>query len=182
MSCLPCRCRPGAFNLQPHNPAGCSSCFCYGHSKVCVAAAQFREHHILSDFRQGKKWSPQPPPRALLPAQVGWAGLLWGHPVMRGVERRGSLRPQPRRLPQAHTVAMPLCALLHPQHLPAPRLPSSPCLLPQSLVGAGEGWVYGSLWSLRGIFISSSDPLVYPSAGDPGLVPWPPFIEHLLYA
>ncbi|XP_044782389.2 laminin subunit gamma-3 isoform X3 [Bubalus bubalis] len=47
------RCRPGAFNLQPHNPAGCSSCFCYGHSKVCAAAAQFREHHILSDFRQG---------------------------------------------------------------------------------------------------------------------------------
>ncbi|ELR51295.1 Laminin subunit gamma-3, partial [Bos mutus] len=47
------RCRPGAFNLQPHNPAGCSSCFCYGHSKVCVAAAQFREHHILSDFHQG---------------------------------------------------------------------------------------------------------------------------------
>ncbi|XP_044634476.2 laminin subunit gamma-3 [Equus asinus] len=47
------RCRPGTFNLQPHNPAGCSSCFCYGHSKVCAAAAGFREHHILSDFRQG---------------------------------------------------------------------------------------------------------------------------------
>ncbi|XP_062938423.1 laminin subunit gamma-3 [Cynocephalus volans] len=47
------RCRPGMFNLQPHNPAGCSSCFCYGHSKVCVAAAQFQERHILSDFRQG---------------------------------------------------------------------------------------------------------------------------------
>ncbi|XP_031533075.2 laminin subunit gamma-3 isoform X2 [Vicugna pacos] len=47
------RCRPGTFNLQPHNPAGCSSCFCYGHSKVCAAAAQFRAHYILSDFRQG---------------------------------------------------------------------------------------------------------------------------------
>ncbi|KAM6170617.1 laminin subunit gamma-3 isoform 2-T2 [Rhynchocyon petersi] len=47
------RCRPGTFNLQPHNPAGCSSCFCYGHSKVCAAAAGFREHHIVSDFRQG---------------------------------------------------------------------------------------------------------------------------------
>ncbi|XP_019494053.1 PREDICTED: laminin subunit gamma-3 [Hipposideros armiger] len=47
------RCRPGTFNLQPHNPAGCSSCFCHGHSKVCAAAAQFRAHHILSDFRQG---------------------------------------------------------------------------------------------------------------------------------
>ncbi|XP_047624670.1 laminin subunit gamma-3 [Phacochoerus africanus] len=47
------RCRPGTFNLQPHNPAGCSSCFCYGHSKACAAAAQFRTHHILADFRQG---------------------------------------------------------------------------------------------------------------------------------
>nr|KAF6433683.1 laminin subunit gamma 3 [Molossus molossus] len=47
------RCRPGTFNLQPHNPAGCSSCFCYGHSKVCAAAARFRVHHILSDFRRG---------------------------------------------------------------------------------------------------------------------------------
>ncbi|XP_032274800.1 laminin subunit gamma-3 [Phoca vitulina] len=47
------RCRPGTFNLQPHHLAGCTSCFCYGHSKVCAAAAQFREHHILSDLRQG---------------------------------------------------------------------------------------------------------------------------------
>ncbi|XP_003794938.1 laminin subunit gamma-3 [Otolemur garnettii] len=47
------RCRPGTFNLQPHNPAGCSSCFCYGHSKVCAAAAHFQVYHILSDFHQG---------------------------------------------------------------------------------------------------------------------------------
>ncbi|KAM5329584.1 laminin subunit gamma-3 [Glossophaga mutica] len=47
------RCIPGTFNLQPHNPAGCSSCFCYGRSKVCAAAAGFREHCILSDFRRG---------------------------------------------------------------------------------------------------------------------------------
>nr|XP_015857477.1 laminin subunit gamma-3 [Peromyscus maniculatus bairdii] len=47
------RCRPGAFNLQPHNPSGCSSCFCYGHSKVCAPAAGFQAHHILSDFRHG---------------------------------------------------------------------------------------------------------------------------------
>ncbi|KAM4847896.1 laminin subunit gamma-3 isoform 1-T1 [Urocitellus parryii] len=47
------RCRPGTFNLQPHNPLGCSSCFCYGHSKVCGAAAGFQEHRLLSDFRQG---------------------------------------------------------------------------------------------------------------------------------
>ncbi|XP_022356069.1 laminin subunit gamma-3-like, partial [Enhydra lutris kenyoni] len=47
------RCRPGTFSLQRNNPAGCSSCFCFGHSKVCAAAAQFREHHILSNLRQG---------------------------------------------------------------------------------------------------------------------------------
>uniref|UniRef100_A0A8C5LN57 Laminin subunit gamma-3 n=1 Tax=Jaculus jaculus TaxID=51337 RepID=A0A8C5LN57_JACJA len=47
------RCRPGTFNLQPHNPAGCSPCFCYGHSKVCRAAGGFQTHHILSDFHQG---------------------------------------------------------------------------------------------------------------------------------
>uniref|UniRef100_A0A8C4LHZ0 Laminin subunit gamma-3 n=1 Tax=Equus asinus asinus TaxID=83772 RepID=A0A8C4LHZ0_EQUAS len=70
------RCRPGTFNLQPHNPAGCSSCFCYGHSKVCAAAAGFREHHILSDFRQGKRCPLQPPPRGLPPARWGQAVLL----------------------------------------------------------------------------------------------------------
>ncbi|KAK2501533.1 hypothetical protein MC885_006464 [Smutsia gigantea] len=48
------RCRPGTFNLQPHHPKGCSSCFCYGHSKVCVSATRFRVHHILSDFHQEK--------------------------------------------------------------------------------------------------------------------------------
>ncbi|XP_069914292.1 laminin subunit gamma-3 [Oryctolagus cuniculus] len=64
------RCRPGTFNLQPHNPAGCSSCFCFGHSKVCAASAGFQVHHILSDFRQGAEgWrsrrvgGPERPPR-----------------------------------------------------------------------------------------------------------------------
>lgn len=61
------RCRPGTFNLQPHNPAGCSSCFCFGHSKVCRAAAQFRLHHILSDFCQGKK-SPAAAPAGSAPS------------------------------------------------------------------------------------------------------------------
>lgn len=71
------RCRPGTFNLQPHNPAGCSSCFCYGHSKVCAAAAGFRAHRILSDFclgadgwRAGSAGDPEQParwsPRGLL--------------------------------------------------------------------------------------------------------------------
>ncbi|XP_053412515.1 laminin subunit gamma-3 isoform X2 [Nycticebus coucang] len=64
------RCRPGTFNLQPHNPAGCSSCFCFGHSKVCAAAAHFQVYHILSDFHKGAEgwWArsggePEHPPR-----------------------------------------------------------------------------------------------------------------------
>nr|KAF6277188.1 laminin subunit gamma 3 [Pipistrellus kuhlii] len=64
------RCRPGTFNLQLHNPAGCSSCFCYGHSKVCAAAAGFRAHHVLSDFclgadgwRAGGTGDPERPAR-----------------------------------------------------------------------------------------------------------------------
>uniref|UniRef100_A0A8C9A0M5 Laminin subunit gamma-3 n=1 Tax=Prolemur simus TaxID=1328070 RepID=A0A8C9A0M5_PROSS len=64
------RCRPGTFNLQSHNPAGCSSCFCYGHSKACVASTQFQVYHICSDFHQGAEgwWArsvggPEHPPR-----------------------------------------------------------------------------------------------------------------------
>uniref|UniRef100_A0A8C0GGQ0 Laminin subunit gamma-3 n=1 Tax=Chelonoidis abingdonii TaxID=106734 RepID=A0A8C0GGQ0_CHEAB len=49
------RCQPGSFNLQPHNPAGCTSCFCYGHSTVCTAATQYEVHHIRSDFSQGTR-------------------------------------------------------------------------------------------------------------------------------
>ncbi|XP_038404935.1 laminin subunit gamma-3 isoform X1 [Canis lupus familiaris] len=71
------RCRPGTFNLQPHNPAGCTSCFCYGHSKVCEAAAQFREHHIISDLRQGAKgWRTGSVGGPEHPAQWGPRGLL----------------------------------------------------------------------------------------------------------
>ncbi|XP_066466960.1 laminin subunit gamma-3 [Tiliqua scincoides] len=47
------RCQPGAFNLQPHNPAGCTSCFCYGHSTACTAAPGYEVHQIISDFTQG---------------------------------------------------------------------------------------------------------------------------------
>ncbi|XP_054980051.1 laminin subunit gamma-3, partial [Sorex araneus] len=68
------RCRPGTFNLQPHNPSGCSSCFCYGHSRVCSAAPGFREHQILSDFLQGAQ---------------GWRAGSVGGP-----ERRAQWSPQ----------------------------------------------------------------------------------------
>ncbi|OXB69100.1 hypothetical protein ASZ78_009576 [Callipepla squamata] len=47
------RCQPGWFNLQPHNPTGCTSCFCYGHSAVCTAADGYEVTHICSDFREG---------------------------------------------------------------------------------------------------------------------------------
>lgn len=63
--CLPCatrsrflpmpRCQPGWFNLQPHNPAGCTSCFCYGHSTACTAADGYEVTHVRSDFSQGTK-------------------------------------------------------------------------------------------------------------------------------
>uniref|UniRef100_A0A8C3KAX5 Laminin subunit gamma 3 n=1 Tax=Calidris pygmaea TaxID=425635 RepID=A0A8C3KAX5_9CHAR len=47
------RCQPGWFNLQPHNPAGCTSCFCYGHSTACTAADGYEVTHVHSDFSQG---------------------------------------------------------------------------------------------------------------------------------
>ncbi|KAL8174641.1 UNVERIFIED_CONTAM: hypothetical protein K2H54_050377, partial [Gekko kuhli] len=47
------RCQPGNFNLQPHNPAGCTSCFCFGHSRACTVAPGYEVHTIVSDFSQG---------------------------------------------------------------------------------------------------------------------------------
>ncbi|XP_074871196.1 laminin subunit gamma-3 [Carettochelys insculpta] len=56
------RCQPGSFNLQPHNPAGCSSCFCYGHSTVCRVATHYEVHHVRSDFSQGPDgWTAKAP-------------------------------------------------------------------------------------------------------------------------
>ncbi|XP_078083670.1 laminin subunit gamma-3-like [Mustelus asterias] len=46
------RCKSGTFNLQAHNPHGCSSCFCFGHSAACTSASQFAVHHIISTFHQ----------------------------------------------------------------------------------------------------------------------------------
>ncbi|XP_062929717.1 laminin subunit gamma-1-like [Mobula hypostoma] len=45
-------CKSGTFNLQPHNPHGCVSCFCYGHSVACSSALEFREHQVVSTFSQ----------------------------------------------------------------------------------------------------------------------------------
>ncbi|XP_044848953.1 laminin subunit gamma-3 [Mauremys mutica] len=66
------RCQPGSFNLQPHNPAGCTSCFCYGHSTVCTAATQYKVHHIRSDFSQGPdSWRAEAPGGKEM--QLDWA-------------------------------------------------------------------------------------------------------------
>ncbi|XP_032905150.1 laminin subunit gamma-3 isoform X1 [Amblyraja radiata] len=45
-------CKSGNFNLRPHNPHGCISCFCYGHSVACTSALQFSEHRVVSTFQQ----------------------------------------------------------------------------------------------------------------------------------
>ena len=105
VSCSHFRCRPGTFNLQPHNPAGCSSCFCYGHSKVCTAAAGFRVHGILSDFRQGKE-SPRSHPQGVSPSPGGVAILLWA--ILQGWVGGGKERrpPKPRHLPWAHRASL----------------------------------------------------------------------------
>uniref|UniRef100_A0A8C3PCE1 Laminin subunit gamma-3 n=1 Tax=Chrysemys picta bellii TaxID=8478 RepID=A0A8C3PCE1_CHRPI len=69
------RCQPGSFNLQPHNPAGCTSCFCYGHSTVCTAAAQYEVHHVRSDFSQGPEgWRAEAPSGK--EGRLRW-GVLW---------------------------------------------------------------------------------------------------------
>ncbi|XP_069729416.1 LOW QUALITY PROTEIN: laminin subunit gamma-3 [Phaenicophaeus curvirostris] len=66
------RCQPGWFNLQPHNPAGCSSCFCYGHSTACTAAEGYEVTHICSDFSQGLEgWAVTAPGTGDLP--LHWA-------------------------------------------------------------------------------------------------------------
>ncbi|KAK6480997.1 laminin subunit gamma-3-like [Huso huso] len=46
------RCKPGTFNLDSQNPAGCTSCFCYGHSAACTSAVQYSAFSITSDFTE----------------------------------------------------------------------------------------------------------------------------------
>uniref|UniRef100_A0A8D2N772 Laminin subunit gamma 2 n=1 Tax=Zonotrichia albicollis TaxID=44394 RepID=A0A8D2N772_ZONAL len=60
-----CSCKPGVmgdkcdqckrhfYNLDARNPAGCSPCFCYGHSDTCVSADTHSVHNITSTFQQG---------------------------------------------------------------------------------------------------------------------------------
>ncbi|NWI11131.1 LAMC3 protein, partial [Crypturellus soui] len=66
------RCRPGWFNLQPHNPAGCTSCFCYGHSTACSVAAGYEETQLRATFEQGLEgWAAATPGGTAIP--LHWA-------------------------------------------------------------------------------------------------------------
>ncbi|XP_005531354.1 PREDICTED: laminin subunit gamma-2 [Pseudopodoces humilis] len=47
------RCKQHFYNLDARNPAGCSPCFCYGHSVTCISADNHSVHNITSTFQQG---------------------------------------------------------------------------------------------------------------------------------
>ncbi|NXN29400.1 LAMC2 protein, partial [Nycticryphes semicollaris] len=47
------RCKLHFYNLDARNPAGCSPCFCYGHSSVCTSADNHSVYNITSTFQQG---------------------------------------------------------------------------------------------------------------------------------
>ncbi|NXR64625.1 LAMC2 protein, partial [Rhadina sibilatrix] len=47
------RCKRHFYNLDARNPAGCSPCFCYGHSASCISADNHSVHNITSTFQQG---------------------------------------------------------------------------------------------------------------------------------
>ncbi|XP_021446264.2 laminin subunit gamma-3 isoform X1 [Oncorhynchus mykiss] len=54
------RCKPGSFNLQENNPAGCTSCFCFGHSLSCRSSNHHAAVNITSDFLEDPdRWSGQ---------------------------------------------------------------------------------------------------------------------------
>ncbi|CAB1446978.1 unnamed protein product [Pleuronectes platessa] len=46
------RCKPGFFNLQQEDPAGCQPCFCFGHSLACTSSSHFAAVNITSDFME----------------------------------------------------------------------------------------------------------------------------------
>ncbi|XP_009953426.1 PREDICTED: laminin subunit gamma-2 [Leptosomus discolor] len=66
------RCKRNFYNLDARNPAGCSPCFCYGHSAVCVSADDHSISNITSTFQQGAEgW--QAVYESGSPAQLQWS-------------------------------------------------------------------------------------------------------------
>uniref|UniRef100_A0A663EJU8 Laminin subunit gamma 2 n=1 Tax=Aquila chrysaetos chrysaetos TaxID=223781 RepID=A0A663EJU8_AQUCH len=66
------RCKRNFYNLDARNPMGCSPCFCYGHSAVCVSADNHSIYNITSTFQQGAEgW--QGVHESGSPAQLQWS-------------------------------------------------------------------------------------------------------------
>uniref|UniRef100_A0A8C8E694 Laminin subunit gamma 2 n=1 Tax=Otus sunia TaxID=257818 RepID=A0A8C8E694_9STRI len=66
------RCKQSFYNLDARNPAGCSPCFCYGHSAACVSADNYSIYNITSTFQQGAEgWRGVHESRS--PAQLQWS-------------------------------------------------------------------------------------------------------------
>ncbi|OXB55430.1 hypothetical protein ASZ78_007104 [Callipepla squamata] len=66
------RCKQNFYNLDARNPAGCSPCFCYGHSSLCVSAENYSIHRITSSFQQGPEgWTGVHEDRS--PAELQWS-------------------------------------------------------------------------------------------------------------
>uniref|UniRef100_A0A1I7SML4 BMA-LAM-1 n=1 Tax=Bursaphelenchus xylophilus TaxID=6326 RepID=A0A1I7SML4_BURXY len=50
------RCKPGFFNLDANNTAGCSPCFCHGHSSDCVSAPGFYRSIFWIELAEDNGW------------------------------------------------------------------------------------------------------------------------------
>uniref|UniRef100_A0A8C3XY86 Laminin subunit gamma 2 n=1 Tax=Catharus ustulatus TaxID=91951 RepID=A0A8C3XY86_CATUS len=65
------RCKRHFYNLDARNPAGCSPCFCYGHSDTCTSADNYSVHNITSTFQRGEGWRGVHESGS--PAQLQWS-------------------------------------------------------------------------------------------------------------
>ncbi|NXD87511.1 LAMC2 protein, partial [Halcyon senegalensis] len=66
------RCKRNFYNLDSRNPAGCSPCFCYGHSATCISADNHSIYNVTSTFQQGAEgWRGVH--KGGSPAQLQWS-------------------------------------------------------------------------------------------------------------